>query len=34
MTGAATGCKVRISTAPAGGLTTLTILYGAGCPHD
>ena len=34
MTGATTGCKVRISTAPAGGLTTLTILYGAGCPHD
>ena len=34
MTGAATGCKVRVSTAPAGSLTTLTILYGAGCPHD
>ena len=34
MTGAATGCKVRVSTAPTGGLTTLTILYGAGCPHD
>ena len=33
MTGAATGCKVRVSMAPTGGLTRLTILYGAGCPH-
>lgn len=34
MTGSATGCKVRVSAAPTGGLTTVTILYGAACPHD
>jgi hypothetical protein len=34
MTGSATGCKVRIGATPTGGLTTITILYGAACPHD
>ena len=33
MTGPAAGCKVQVSAAPTGSLTTLTILYGAACPH-
>lgn len=34
MTGPAAGCKVQVSATPTGGLTTLTIMYGAACPHD
>jgi hypothetical protein len=34
MNGAAQGCQLQVTTAPTGSLTTLTILYGAGCPHD
>ena len=33
MTGPAAGCKVQVSATPTGGLTTLTIMYGAACPH-
>jgi hypothetical protein len=32
MTGTPTGCEVQARVAPTGGLTTITILYGAGCP--
>jgi hypothetical protein len=28
------GCRLEVSIAPLGGTTMLTILYGAGCPHD
>jgi hypothetical protein len=31
--GAATGCKVQVTAKPLGGVTTVTILYGAACPH-
>jgi hypothetical protein len=31
-TGPAPGCRVQVSIAPLGGLTTVTVLYGAGCP--
>jgi hypothetical protein len=31
-TGPAPGCRVQVSIAPLGGLTTITVLYGAGCP--
>jgi hypothetical protein len=34
MTGPSTGCMVQVSASPTGGLTTVTILYGAACPHD
>ena len=34
MTGSPTGCMLQIRAAPTGGLTTVTILYGAACPHD
>ena len=34
MNGTAPGCQLQVSVARAGGLTTLTILYGASCPHD
>ncbi len=34
MTGSTPGCKVKVTAAPTGGLTTVTILYGAACPHD
>jgi len=34
MTGSAAGCKVQVSATPTGGLTTVTILYGAACPHS
>jgi hypothetical protein len=27
------GCRVQVSIAPLGGLTTVTVLYGAGCPQ-
>jgi len=33
MTGSAAGCRLQISATPTGGLTTITILYGAACPH-
>jgi hypothetical protein len=32
-TGSAAGCKVQATVAPLGGLTTVTILYGAACPN-
>jgi hypothetical protein len=32
-TGSAPGCRVQVSVAPLGGLTTVTVLYGAGCPE-
>jgi hypothetical protein len=31
-TGPAPGCRVQVSIAPLGGLTTVTVLYGASCP--
>ena len=34
MTGTSTGCMLQVAATPTGGLTTITILYGAGCPHD
>ena len=34
MTGASTDCMLQVAATPTGGLTTITILYGAGCPHD
>jgi hypothetical protein len=30
--GPAAGCRVQVSVAPLGGLTTVTVLYGASCP--
>lgn len=27
------GCRLRLTVAPLGGLTSLTFLYGAACPH-
>jgi len=32
-TGSAPGCRVQVSVAPLGGLTTVTVRYGAGCPE-
>jgi hypothetical protein len=32
--GAPAGCMVQVTAAPLGGLTTVSILYGAVCPHD
>jgi hypothetical protein len=34
MTGPPAGCKLQVTAAPTGGLTTVTILYGAACPHS
>lgn len=34
MTGAATDCMLQVTATPTGGVTTITILYGAACPHD
>ena len=34
MTGPSTGCMLQVAATPTGGLTTVTILYGAACPHD
>jgi hypothetical protein len=34
MTGSSTGCMLQVVATPTGGLTTVTILYGAACPHD
>ena len=31
-TGSAPGCRVQVSIAPLGGLATVTVRYGAGCP--
>jgi len=31
-TGSAADCRVQVSIAPLGGLTTVTVRYGAGCP--
>jgi hypothetical protein len=32
-TGSSPGCRVQVSVAPLGGLTTVTVRYGAGCPE-
>jgi hypothetical protein len=32
-TGPVPGCRVQVSIAPLGGLTTMTVLYGASCPE-
>jgi hypothetical protein len=32
-TGPAPGCRVQVSIAPLGGLTIVTVLYGASCPQ-
>lgn len=29
----AAGCRVQVRVAPTGGTTTITVLYGAACPH-
>ncbi len=34
MTGPSTGCMLQVAATPTGGLTTVTILYGAACQHD
>jgi hypothetical protein len=34
MNGTSPGCQLLVTAAPTGSLTTLTILYGASCPHD
>ena len=34
MTGADAGCMLQVTATPTGGVTTVTILYGAACPHD
>ena len=34
MTGSQAGCQLQVSATPTGSLTTVVILYGAGCPHD
>ena len=33
-TGPTAGCKIQVTVEPKGGVTLLTILYGAACPHD
>lgn len=33
MTGSPAGCMLQVTAAPTGSLTTVTILYGAACPH-
>ena len=32
MTGSPKGCALQVTAKPTGGLTTVTILYGAACP--
>jgi hypothetical protein len=34
MTGSPPGCKIQVTASPTGSLTTITILYGAACPHS
>jgi hypothetical protein len=34
MSGSPTGCQLQVAATPMGSLTTVTILYGASCPHD
>ena len=34
MAGRPQGCKVQVTAAPTGSVTTVTVLYGATCPHD
>jgi hypothetical protein len=34
MTGTPDGCMLRATVKPTGGVTTVTILYGTGCPFD
>lgn len=33
MTGQPAGCMLQVRASPLGGVTTVTILYGAACPH-
>ena len=33
MTGQPAGCMLQVRAGPLGGITTVTILYGAACPH-
>jgi hypothetical protein len=28
------GCMVQVTASPLGGMTTVTVMYGAACPHD
>jgi hypothetical protein len=34
MTGPSADCMLQVAATPTGGLTTVTILYGAACPHE
>jgi hypothetical protein len=34
MSGSPAGCKLQVAVTPTGSLTSVTILYGAGCAHD
>src|SRR4051794_27232002 len=34
MTGQSTDCMLQATATPTGGVTTVTILYGAACPHE
>ena len=34
MTGTPAGCQLQVAATPTGSLTTLTVLYGAACPHE
>jgi hypothetical protein len=34
MAGRPQGCKVQVTAAPTGSVTTVTVLYGTTCPHD
>lgn len=34
MAGSRAGCHLQVNATPTGSLTTVVVLYGAGCPHD
>jgi hypothetical protein len=34
MSGSPSDCRLRVTATPTGSLTTVTVLYGASCPHD
>ena len=34
MAGSPVGCRIKVTKQRTGGLTTMTILYGAACPND
>jgi hypothetical protein len=34
MTGPPAGCHLQVAATPTGSLTTVVVLFGAGCPHD